>query len=129
MSFEKYQHQKKNGQEQSSPERVRPPVRSAQIQYEKSEGTQTPHKSKERRKEKEFDAFWYLKRVELNHYHADADTGKSRDAKKCKQLFFHVIARATGFEPAIFSVTGRRVRPGYTTPAFYLKILTRFWVN
>ena len=25
------------------------------------------------------------------------------------------MADPTGFEPAIFSVTGRRVRPGYTT--------------
>lgn len=34
------------------------------------------------------------------------------------------MALATGFEPVVFSVTGRRVRPGYTTRACVLVVLS-----
>ncbi len=45
---------------------------------------------------------------------------KNKNANKKPKIqknFRIKLTQPTGFEPAIFSVTGRRVRPGYTTAA------------
>ena len=41
----------------------------------------------------------------------------------------YYVADPTGFEPAIFSVTGRRVKPGYTTGPFQFSVYDTIFVK
>ena len=45
--------------------------------------------------------------------------------EKAELKFYYYIKYAgmTGFEPAVFALTGRRVKPGYTTSPIFTRVL------